>query len=213
MKDTFHAWSTLSEKSVEEIIPLIITNSNLEILGHDSWIMDEIGKPNQKLKLLDFGCGIGRNAFGFSEYENWHILGYDNDVMLEKSKEYCKLKFKKHTNDFPNINFSSDWSFIKQKKFDCVYSILTFQHIFEEDLCKYLQDIKTITNRMIVHGRRYNDDIDKSTGKHKNTWKILEDNGFYPYDAQYKGYTTYGDVNDHMLVCYKWGVVKSNCMI
>ena len=57
---------------------------------------------------------------------------------------------------------------------------------------------------MIVSGRRFNDDIDSITGKFKNTWKILEDNGFYPYDAEYKGYTTDGDVDDHRTLCYKW---------
>ena len=68
-------------------------------------------------------------------------------------------------------------------KFDCIYSILVFQHIFEEDLCKYIQDIKKMTNKLVVSGRRYNDDIDKSSGQHKNTWKILENNGLIPYQC------------------------------
>lgn len=206
MKDTFHDWTHLNGKTMNEIIHSIVTNFNLETIHHDDSLINEIGSPDQKLKLLDFGCGIGRNTFGFSENKNWNIVGYDNDVMLEKAEEYCKLKFNKTSKDYKNITFSSDWNLIKTMKFDLIYVILVFQHVFEDDLSKYLQDIKVMTNRMIVGGRRYNDEIDKLTGEHKNTWKILEDNGFYPYDAEYKDYTTYGDIHDHRLVCYKWHI-------
>lgn len=204
MKDTFHAWNDLNGKTMDEIINLIVTNCNLETIDNDHIFIDEIGCSDKKLKILDFGCGIGRNVFGFSENTNWNIVGYDNDAMLEKSKEYCKLKFNKKVEDFPNISLSSNWDVIKQMKFDSIYAILVFQHIFEEDLCKYLQDIKKMTNTMFVSGRRYNDEIDKLTGNHKNTWKILEDNGFHPYDDEYKGYTIEGDMNDHRAFCYKW---------
>lgn len=206
MKDTFHAWSNLGDKTIREVIPIIITGYSLETILYDQCFIDEIGSFDKELKILDFGCGIGRNIFGFSEYTNWHIVGYDNDVMLEKSKEYCKIKFNKNVEDFPNVSFSSDWNVVKQMKFDCVYAILVFQHVFEKDLCKYLQDIKNMTNMMFVSGRRYNDEIDKSTGNHKNTWKILENNGFHPYDAEYKGYTIEGDMNDHRSACYKWSI-------
>jgi len=204
MKDTFHAWIDLNGKTMDEIISLIVTNKNLEITTHDDWIMSEIGTPDQNFKLLDFGCGVGRNTFGFSENKNWNIVGYDSDVMLENSKEYCKLKFNKNINEFKNVIFSSDWNLVSTMKFDCIYATLVFQHIFENDLSKYLQDIKVMSNRMVVMGRRFNDEIDKLTGKHKNTWKILENNGFYPCDADCKGFTIDGDVNHHITVCYKW---------
>jgi SAM-dependent methyltransferase len=206
VKNTFNNWDDLRGKNINEVLHLIVTNQTLENVLPDLHIINEIGMVDRQIKLLDFGCGIGRNVFEFSKNKNWHIVGYDNDFMLEMSKEYCKLKYNKNLNNFSNITLSSEWEFIKKNKFDCVYATLVFQHIFEKDLNTYLQDIKQISTKMVVMGRRYNDDIDVSSRQFKNTWKILENNGFYPCDAKHKGYTTDGDIYHHLTVCYKWDV-------
>jgi uridine kinase len=67
------------------------------------------------------------------------------------------------------------------------------QHIYEKDLSQYLSDIKNMTPKFIVHGRRFNDEI--INGQHKNTWEILEKNNLFPDDTT--GYSVSGNKSDH----------------
>ena len=75
-----------------------------------------------------------------------------------------------------------------------------FQHIHEEDLNVYLNDIKSMTNRLIVSGRRFNDD--SVDGKYKNTWQILENNGYHPSNADVIKYSIEGDPEEHITCVY-----------
>jgi len=78
-----------------------------------------------------------------------------------------------------------------------------FQHIFEDDLSIYLTDLKKITDRLVVSGRRFNDDVEES--KYKNTWEILEKNGWFPsecYRDNNLKYSSAGDINEHFLCVY-----------
>jgi hypothetical protein len=94
----------------------------------------------------------------------------------------------------------SDWDQLKTMNFDCIYATIVFQHIHEKDLNLYLQDIKQMTNKLIVSGRRFNDDI--IDGKYKNTWQILENNGYHPSNALDIKYFIDGDPNEHITCIY-----------
>jgi adenine specific DNA methylase Mod len=63
--------------------------------------------------------------------------------------------------------FGSEWEYIRQDKFDAIMAVLAFQHINEEEIVLYMEDFSRMTNRVLINGRRFNDD-----GK-KNTWDIL----------------------------------------
>jgi hypothetical protein len=57
-----------------------------------------------------------------------------------------------------------------------------------------------MTHRLIVSGRRFNDDI--IDGKYKNTWQILENNGFYSSNAKEINYKIDGDPEEHITCIY-----------
>ena len=135
-------------------------------------------------------------------------LTRDSEKMLERTSEYCHSKYNKNISDYPNVTFTSDWKYVKSQKFDYTYATLVLQHIFEEELNQYCQDFKNITKKLIVHGRRHNDD--KLNGLYKNTWKILENNGLFPISCTLQGniewkYSVYGDdLNEHFTCLYKF---------
>jgi hypothetical protein len=120
--------------------------------------------------------------------------------MINKANEYSKLKFNKTIYDYSNIELIRNWEQLKKIKFDCIYATLVFQHIHENDLNLYLQDIKRMTNKLIVSGRRFNDDM--VDGKYKNTWEIFENNGYYPSNINDIKYSIEGDPEEHTLCIY-----------
>jgi len=201
MKNTFNGWSHIEQFNLNKVIDLVLTNGTSDTIKSDMWLTPMIGDKSESLSVLDFGCGVGRNIFDFSQnFQNWKFYGYDNPHMLDKANEYSKLKFNKTIYDYSNIELISNWEQLKKIKFDCIYATIVFQHIHENDLNLYLQDIKQMTHRLIVSGRRFNDDI--IDGKYKNTWQILENNGFYSSNAKEINYKIDGDPEEHITGIY-----------
>lgn len=138
----------------------------------DFYVFPLLGRRDKHRHILDFGCGIGRNTFALSSYsQHWIVLGYDNQSMISRTEEYRKLKYDK---DLPNALFTSAWNAVKKMDFGAIFACIVFQHIHEEPLIQYLQDIKKMTKLLVVHGRQFNDD------NNKNTWKILESQDLFP---------------------------------
>lgn len=201
MKDSFNGWSNLANLNLENVVDLVLTNGKVDTIESDMWLIDLIGKQDSSLSILDFGFGIGRNIFQFSEDRpKWKFVGYDSLNMMVKSSEYSKKRFGKNVEEYSNVELIDDWQLIKSRKFDCIYVTIVFQHIFEKDLNQYLNDIKRMTKRLVVSGRRFNDDM--VDGKYKNTWQILENNGFYPSNALDIKYSIEGDPEEHITCIY-----------
>jgi len=160
MNNSFNGWFYVDQYNLNKVVDLVLTNGTAETIQSDMWLIPFIGDENASLSVLDFGCGVGRNIFDFShKFKNWKFYGYDNLNMLKKANEYSVGKFNKNITDYHNIEMRSSWDDLKSMKFDCIYATLVFQHIHEKDLNLYLQDIKQMTNKLIVSGRRFNDDI------------------------------------------------------
>lgn len=202
MNDTFNRWIKIRNSSLDEVIDLVLTNQTCETMKSDIWLTSIFGDKNVNLSILDFGCGVGRNIFEFSQNSpNWRFYGYDNPNMLDKANEYSKIKFNKTIYDYSNLELISDWDRLKTMRFDCIYATIVFQHIHERDLNKYLEDIKRMTNKLIVSGRRFNDDM--VDGKYKNTWQILENNGYHPSNKCDIKYSIDGDPEEHIMCIYE----------
>lgn len=202
MKETFNIWTKIGSGELETIITAIAGVKKLDDFACDTCLPLLFGDKTNTLTILDFGCGIGRNIFEFSMYNNnWIFYGYDNENMIKKAEDYSKIKFNKSINEYNNVYLSYDWEYIKNLKFDCIYATLVFQHIFEDALTSYLNDIKKMTNKLFVGGRRFNDEY--VNNKYKNTWEILEKNGFYPSNALEAGYSRDGDMHDHYFCVYQ----------
>lgn len=201
MKSSFNNWDRVNKVDLNTVVDLVLTNGTVDSIQSDNWLLNYIGDESDELKILDFGSGVGRNIFDFSiNRPNWKFVGYDNRNMLHKANEYADKRFKGYS--FNNIEFNDDWDLLKTIRFDCIYVTLVFQHIREEDLNEYLLDIRKMTNKLIVSGRRFNDDI--IDGKYKNTWLILENNGFYPKNIDDINYKVEGDLNEHFTCVYEW---------
>ena len=159
MTHNFNEYGQIENHDLNQLIDLIVYNHNIDNIFADEWLLNFFNKSDKRLKILDFGCGVGRNVFGLLEKSsNIDIVAYDSEKMLERTSEYCHSKYNKNISDYPNVTFTSDWKYVKSQKFDYTYATLVLQHIFEEELNQYCQDFKNITKKLIVHGRRHNDD-------------------------------------------------------
>ena len=51
--------------------------------------LDILGEKNHALRVLDFGCGLGRNILAIkSYYPNWIVVGYDSPPMVARAKAF-----------------------------------------------------------------------------------------------------------------------------
>lgn len=202
MKNTFHGWSSVDKLGIDEVSDLIVTGCKASEARPDEWLYPFIGTPDDSIRVLDFGCGFGRNAFGFSTHgQNWRVVGYDNEAMLGRVAEFSDIHYG---GKIPfNLAFVSDWEQLKTQSFDCIVCSIVLQHIYEDALATYAKDFRGMTKHLIVTGRRFNDDVTR-----RNTWAILGENGLVPKKF-YAGhllipYTPEGDPHEHNTAIYRW---------
>lgn len=208
MKNSFRDWGKVDSLELNKVIDLVITNGTLETTNPDQHLYHLFGHETESLKILDFGCGVCRNAGFLSlKYPNWEVYGYDNDNMFKHASIYCDKKYGININNQSNLTLTSNWDVLKTKKFDVIFASLVFQHIYEADINVYLKDIKNMTKKFIVFGRRYNDEFYHGQNNKiifKNTWQIFENNHLYPSNADEILYKTHGDLEEHTLCIYNF---------
>jgi hypothetical protein len=166
-----------------------------------TWLYPMIGKQTDPLYILDFGCGIGRNTYGLSDWTpQWRSVGYDSMEMLNHVENYRNLKYGER--QFSSVEFNHNWNDIKIRKFDCIICALVIQHLNVEDIIQYVDDFKKMTPLLVVLSRRFNDEFPE-----KSNWIILEEQGIFPSKFHnHKGdelpYFPIGDPNDHNVAIY-----------
>ena len=201
MKDTFNGWKNISKLPIKDVDNYILTGKKVEDFRPDDWLFKHIGEKETPLTVLDFGSGMGRNTYGIALYSpQWNVMGYDNDGMIELTKPYCTMKYGV-PNITTNISFSSDWNVVKEKKFDAIFCCIVLQHIYEDALSDYIDDFKKMTKKLVIFGRRFNDDMEK-----RSNWTILEENGLTPSEFYSGGnkipYSPNGDIHEHNTAIY-----------
>ena len=168
----FNNWDGVSKISIDKLASLIITDKSVDNINSDKLLYNYI-PTDVNFTILDFGCGIGRNTLDIAnKFPNVTIIGYDNSSMLSRVEEYSLRRYNKKLEEYKNVQLISDWAFIKNIKFDFIFATLVFQHINEDDLTVYLNDIRNMTDKLLVSGRRFNDE--SVNGIYKNTWEILQ---------------------------------------
>ncbi|MGB1227669.1 MAG: class I SAM-dependent methyltransferase [Poseidonibacter sp.] len=140
----------------------------------------------EKIKILDYGCGTGLVAFALSNETNI-VIGMDNSLgMVEafnqkiKNLDFKNIKAIKH-----NINNEE----LEENSFDLITTSMTLHHIKDTDMF-----IKKCKKALKNSGFLCINDLDKEDGtfhsKHKNDGvfhfgfeknnlsQLLKDNGF-----------------------------------
>lgn len=205
MNNSFGDWGErIPLMPLDKVIDCVLTGHGTDSLEYTPYpVLHYIGHDERlkSLSILDFGCGVCRNAVSIAkQFPHWNIIGYDNPAMLIQAGDLYRTKFNNSINELQNLKLYSNWQELKLLKFDIIYAHIVFQHIKEKDLNIYLSDIKYMTKNLFVHGRRSHDEIEN--GQRKNTWRILEKNGFFP--PQPNGlYSVDGPGQDHFGVMYK----------
>lgn len=198
MKHTFGAWgSHIPKHSLERTIDFVVTGGTIADAEVDPDVLEYLRQldKNTPMSILDFGCGVGRNAIPIAqEFPSWNIYAYDNDGMLEHMKNFSERKYNTPIDQIKNLIIYDNWDVIKTQKFDYVYATLVFQHIPPQHLITYIEDIKNIAKNLIVCGRRYNDYTFTST------WSILESTGLVPINSPY---VPEGNPHDHNWYIYQ----------
>lgn len=135
----------MSDESLAEQL-VARTHSYGELLPELDFITTELLPFEGQATVLDFGCGVGRNAVGMCDtYPKWHITGYDSDVMIERAKGYVI--------DWSRISMTSDWAKLKHRRFDFVLAWTVFQHIHPDEVDQYAKDLLTMTDNLLIWGR------------------------------------------------------------
>jgi cyclopropane fatty-acyl-phospholipid synthase-like methyltransferase len=169
MDFTFGHWE--EDGLLETLFYKILGNVTIDKFTPD---VNFLSLKNYPQTILDFGCGIGRNClFLCQDNPTWNIVGYDNEMMLEKIKDYSLKKYDRNINTFTNLTLHHDWNEIKKIKFDWIVCLYVLQHIKESDLDIYLEDFKKIGCKLLVRGREWLDELEEDR-THKNVEKIME---------------------------------------
>lgn len=152
-----------------------------------------LGPSNEKLKVLEFGCGFGRNLQGMPE--KWEVVAYDNPNMLKRVPEYFAARGPK----LVKAELCSDWNELFEREFDAVLATFVFQHVPPMTLEAYLADLRFMTPKLVVFGRCWNDADDRHA-----LWPLVE-KYFKPVKP-----IAFKSLDDHVLVVFESSVFQQN---
>jgi len=94
----------------------------------------------QDSKILDIGCGFGRTANALEPFLSYTGKYYGIDIG-EESIEYCKKNYQRK-----NFNFIKNMDNIIpefDEKFEFVLFVSVFTHLYPNEICEFLQQLKT----------------------------------------------------------------------
>ncbi|WP_417332760.1 class I SAM-dependent methyltransferase [Halarcobacter sp.] len=121
-------------------------------------------------KLLEIGCGSGRDALFMIE-NNYNVIAIDGSKnMIEEAKKiHPELRERLFHRILPNgLEFDN--------KFDGIYSISTLMHLSKDNLKKTLSKIYTLLNqngKLLMSISLFRDDIDKEGIDNKGRFFLL----------------------------------------
>lgn len=160
-QDLFNKWAQLDGLGELAVMQLIDANVRTvkDFKPCPPKFFSILGEKDKKLKVLDFGCGIGRNIAGMAKYApTWEIHGYDNAAMLTRAEIYLKENLREKERN--QIILFNEWdSTAKAASYDCIFCCLVLQHLPAEILTQRLVEFAALSEWLVVIGRRTLDDL------------------------------------------------------
>lgn len=174
-KDLEKVWRTATPANAVNLILASNKGTPPEKIGYNKRIVNAID-PNHRKRVLDFGAGVGRNAYPLAEICD-EVWAFDFDNMINMLKNNPKFKDPNY-----NVKVSSNWAEVKLEKFSAIYAIIVLQHIKVEKVLDYLSDFTSMTDNLYVQSRSYSDD------NHENMFELLSK--YWQFDSSYLGYSS-----------------------
>lgn len=148
--------STTNDVDLKEI--MVAGHGESDVLPHTK--LDLLVSKTKKYKILDFGCGTGRNLEYLKKIST-ELHAYDIPSMAERCKELTPIE--------PDL-ITGDWSVIKNNQYDMIVAVFTFQFMEDADhVRQFLEDMSKITSILYVITRCYID-----SPRHENLAKIIQ---------------------------------------
>jgi SAM-dependent methyltransferase len=98
-------------------------------------------------RVLDFGCGVGRN-FPLLSRLSGDVTGFDLPPMIARCRQLATDA---------RVRLTDDWSQVRAESFDLVYASLVLQHV-ETSLCRqYLSDFAAMAPALYLLTRGMTD--------------------------------------------------------
>ena len=154
-------WDNIAQTTndVELKETMVAGHGESEVLPHTK--LDLLVSKTKKYKILDFGCGTGRNLKYLRDIST-ELHAYDLPSMIERCEELTPEK--------PDL-LTGDWSVIQNNRYDMIVAIFTFQFIEDADyIRKFLEDMSKITSILYVITRCYID-----SPQRENLAKIIQE--------------------------------------
>jgi SAM-dependent methyltransferase len=104
--------------------------------------------PTPLTRVLDFGCGLGRN-FPYLTAIARHVTGYDLPEMVD----HCRAALPPDS----TIALSADWQSVQSERFDLVFASLVIQHIEPAEARTYLESFAPMAPAVYLLTRGRND--------------------------------------------------------
>ena len=106
-----------------------------------------LGLPSPIGTVLDFGCGVGR-SFSYLRTIAGRVTGFDLPPMIERCRALAAD---------PADELADDWTQVRTRRFDLVFTTLVLQHI-EPALCRaYLEDFAAMSPAVYLLTRSTSD--------------------------------------------------------
>jgi SAM-dependent methyltransferase len=145
MRGRDHWMSIAASSETEELKEHILTGSRS---GKPfAPYVPTIALPSPVDRVLDFGCGVGRN-FPYLKQIARQVTGFDLPPMIERCRALAAV---------PAERLADDWDALRSERFDLVFCALVLQHI-EPAACRaFLADFARMSPHIYLLSRATSD--------------------------------------------------------
>jgi SAM-dependent methyltransferase len=147
--DEYENWHTVTCSNSVEQVKNIITGCSV---WEETAMPKTVWNRNSQNIVLDFGCGLGRNAKMLRNYFI-HVIGYDLDQMLEMLNIQSPFLY-----DYTSSNLHE---LLQEQKITHIYESVVWQHInWDSGVIQLALDLITNQETVISIYTCWNSDVD-----------------------------------------------------